>query len=178
LFVIYLAEFWPEVRRPALGGVVLVALLAFLAAVNYRGVRQGARMSNVFILFKLVPLALFGVGGLALALARGPVAAPPVAAGGSAWLQATLLLIFAYGGFESALVPLAEAKDPQRDAPFALGVALVATTVLYTLAQLVVTLTLPNAAEQARPLAAAAAALAGPARAALITVGALLSVYG
>src|SRR3989442_1816399 len=82
LFVIYLAEFWPEVGRPALGGAVLVVLLAFLAAVNYRGVRQGARMSNVFILFKLVPLALFGVGGLALAPVRGPVAAPPVEACG------------------------------------------------------------------------------------------------
>ena len=35
-----------------------------------------------------------------------------------------LLLVFAYGGFETALAPMGEAKDPRRDAPFALFAAL------------------------------------------------------
>mgnify|MGYP006170788735 CR=1 FL=1 len=28
-------------------------------------------------------------------------------------------LVFAFGGFESALIPAAETKNPRRDAPFA-----------------------------------------------------------
>ena len=34
----------------------------------------------------------------------------------SAWQKAALLLVFAYGGFEPALTPLSEAKNPRRDA--------------------------------------------------------------
>ena len=41
-----------------------------------------------------------------------------------AWADALMILIFAYGGFENAIVPLGEAKNPERDAPFALFVAL------------------------------------------------------
>ena len=39
---------------------------------------------------------------------------------GATWMQTMLLLVFAYGGFEGALMPMGEAKDPRRDAPFAL----------------------------------------------------------
>ncbi len=47
----------------------------------------------------------------------------------SQWLKAMLLLVFAYGGFETALAPMSEAKDPRRDAPFALFTALALCTV-------------------------------------------------
>src|SRR5574337_1260133 len=75
-------------------------------------------------------------------------------------------------------MPMAEAKDPRRDAPFALFVGLAATTLVYTLAQVVVIGVLPAAAQTDRPLAAAARQFLGPAGAALISVGALISVYG
>ncbi len=54
------------------------------------------------------------------------------------WLEAVLLLMFAYGGFEAALMPMAEARNPRRDAPFALFVALGVVTLVYTMTQLIV----------------------------------------
>jgi amino acid transporter len=99
-------------------------------------------------------------------------------AGSGDWLKATLVLIFAYGGFEAALMPMGEAKNPRRDAPFALFTALVACTLLYTLILAVVLNLLPNPASASRPLAAAAREFMGPAGAILITLGALISVYG
>jgi basic amino acid/polyamine antiporter, APA family len=180
LLVIYLAEFWPGAAAPVAGGVVLLAVVGGLALVNYGGVRHGASTSNVFILSKLVPLVAFGVVGLALVAWRGAVEPAAAAAAPSAgvWVETILLLIFAYGGFEAALVPLAEARDPRRDAPFALLVALLTCTAIYTLVQLVVSLSLPDPAAHARPLAEAARVLAGPAGAVVITVGALLSITG
>jgi len=53
-------------------------------------------------------------------------------------MKAMVLLIFAYGGFESALAPMSEAKNPLRDAAFALFAALLACTVIYALVQWVV----------------------------------------
>ncbi|MEZ4587251.1 MAG: APC family permease [Gemmatimonadales bacterium] len=180
LVVTYLGEFWPGVSKPAAGGLVLLGLLGGLAAINYRGVKHGARMSNLFIVSKLLPLLLFAFVGIALVLARGPITpAPPTAPiTGSVWVETLLILIFAYGGFEAAMVPLSEAKNPQRDAPFALFMALLVCTVIYTMVQLVVSLSLPDAASHARPLAAAARVLAGSPGAVLITIGALLSLFG
>jgi basic amino acid/polyamine antiporter, APA family len=57
-------------------------------------------------------------------------------------------------------------------------VALLILIALYTLLQLIVVGVLADAAHSARPLADAARVLMGPAGAALISVGALISVYG
>src|SRR6185295_12970982 len=92
---------------------------------------------------------------------HGAITPPPAPPGVRPWLEALLILVFAYGGFEAALMPLAEARHPERDAPFALFVALAAATLVYTLGQTVVTLTLPDAAQAARPLAQSARVFLG-----------------
>ena len=179
LFVIYLAEFWPGAKLPVARALVLALLLGVLAAINYRGVKSGARTSNVFTVAKLVPLGLFVVAGGAFVLLRGPASpASTVHPAAGDWLQATLVLIFAYGGFEGAMVPLAEAKDPRRDAPFALLISLVVCVALFTLVQLVVQAALADPGQTDRPLAAAARTFLGTTGARFISLGALISLYG
>jgi amino acid transporter len=102
----------------------------------------------------------------------------PVAAGLDSWLKAMLLLLFAYGGYEAALNPMGEAKNPRRDVAFALFIAIAVLTVIYTLLQLIVVGALPAAAASTRPLADVARVLLGPGGALFIAVGALVSVYG
>jgi amino acid transporter len=94
------------------------------------------------------------------------------------WLDAILLLVFAYGGFEAALVPLGEAKNPQRDAPFALLLCLMTCTVVYTLVQIVVLAALPDPGAAPRPLAEAARTFLGPWGATMMALAAMISVYG
>jgi basic amino acid/polyamine antiporter, APA family len=89
-----------------------------------------------------------------------------------------LLLMFAYGGFESAVIPLGEARNPRGDAPFALLAGLALAAVVYLLAQLTVLATLPEPAGSSRPLADSARAMLGGPGATIITVAALISVYG
>ena len=93
-------------------------------------------------------------------------------------MKSILLLVFAYGGFETALAPMSEAKNPRRDAPFALFTALILCTVIYALIQWVVIGVLPNAAASSRPLADVARVALGPIGAAFVAVGALISFYG
>ena len=178
LFVIYLAEFIPAAGTPIGGAVTMALLFGGLAAINYRGVKQGAAMSNFLIVAKVLPLVLFAVVGLVLVLERGPVEVAPVSSTVGNWIDVALLLIFAYGGFEASLVPLGEAKDPQRDAPFALLTALAVCAALYTACQLVVTMALSDPGAHPRPLAEVGRILIGPAGAAFMATGALLSLYG
>jgi len=178
LFVIYLGEFWPNVTRPGPRFLILTLLVGVLAFVNYRGVRAGAQVSNVFTVAKLVPLAIVIIAGM-FYLLGGHHDAPRLPSSGDAgaWLKAMLLLVFAYGGFETALTPMAEAKDPRRDTVFALFIALIICTVLYTSTQWIVIGALPDAAKSARPLADAARLILGSKGAALVAIGALVSCY-
>ena len=180
LFVIYLGEFWPHARDPLPRALILTILVGVLAFINVRGVRAGTQVSNVFTIAKLVPLfAVIGMGLFVLhAHPSGISPSAPAAVTTGQWMKAVLLLVFAYGGFETALTPMGEAKDPRRDAPFALFTALVVCTVIYALIQWVVVGVLPDAAHSERPLADLARVAVGSFGAALVAVGALISFYG
>jgi amino acid transporter len=126
-------------------------------------------------------LGVFVLAGLGAVVAGGhaaPAAVSGAGAGAGGWLEVMLLLVFAYGGFEAALLPLGEAKNPRRDAPIALFAALGICALIYTLVQAVVVAELTDPGASPRPLAAAAQVTMGPAGALLMAVGALVSVYG
>ncbi|MFY9560265.1 MAG: APC family permease [Terriglobales bacterium] len=176
LFVIYLAEFWPDAQASRF--LILTILVGLLALINILGVRQGTRVSNVFTIAKLLPLLMVVTAGAAVTIFRparlsmaGPIA-------GSVWLQAMVLLVFAYGGFETALVPMGEANNPRRDVGFALLMSLTACIAIYALVQWVVVGVLGNGATTDRPLAEVARLTMGNRGAALVAIGALVSVYG
>lgn len=176
LFVDYLARFWPLSERVMPRLVILALLLATVAIVNYRGVSTGVRLSNFFTVAKLLPLLAFA--GAGLFFVRATNLAIHSWPGPGKWFDATLVSIYAFGGFEIALVPMSEAKDPQRDAPFALFTGMAAVTLLYILIQVVVMGIYPEAAQTGSPLAAAASLFMGSSGAALMTLGAMISVYG
>jgi amino acid transporter len=180
LFVIYLGEFFPHAKDPLRRAIILTLLVGLLTVINIRGVRAGTHVSNLFTAAKLVPLfAVIILGIFVLHAHHWQIASPAVEnTGTSQWLKALLLLVFAYGGFETALAPMSEAKNPRRDAPFALFTALVLCTGIYALIQWVVIGVLPNAAHSQRPLADVARLAVGPVGAALIAIGALISFYG
>ena len=180
LFVIYLGEFWPHARDPLPRALILTILVGVLAFINVRGVRAGTQVSNFFTAAKLVPLFAVIAMGLFVLHAHSAAASPaaPAIVSTGQWLKAVLLLVFAYGGFETALAPMGEAKDPRRDAPFALFTALVVCTILYALIQWVVVVVLPDAAHSVRPLADVARVAVGSIGAALVAIGALISFYG
>ncbi len=179
IFIIYLAEFWPAARTPLPRFLVMTILLAFLTAVNYVGVRSGTRLSNIFTVAKVFTLASFiGGGFLFLVLRHHPLVISSPAGPLESWRHSILLLMFAYGGYEAGLMPAGEARNPRRDYPFALFVALVACTFIYTATQWLIVSVLPQASASDRPLAAAAQVMLGPWGASLVSIGVLISSYG
>ena len=175
VFTSYLGALVPAVATPAGRAVAMSGGLAVVTAINVRGVRQASWAVNLFTVAKLLPLVLLGVVGVASVrpevLATQTVAAPD-------WTEAVLLLVFAYGGFESAVVAAGEARDPKRDMAFALVVAMGAITAVYCLVQLAIVGVLPDAARSATPVSGALGAVLGPAGVTLGAAAVVVSVYG
>jgi amino acid transporter len=179
LFVIYLAEFWPSVKLPVARALILTLLLGLLAAVNYIGVQRGNVQNNLFTVAKLLTLGIFILAGLLFMTVHhrpSPISLPAVDV--HVWLRAVLLLIFAYGGFETALTVGGEARDPRRDYPFMLFSSLIVCTLVYTLSQWVVVSVVPLSAMTDRPLADAVRVMIGSGGARLVSVGVLVATYG
>jgi amino acid transporter len=179
LFTVNLGEFFPGTEQEGVRIAVLTVMLAGFAAVNYRGAQGGARLSSFFTVAKLVPLAVFVLAGVVFLALRGAITSPPaVAAPLNDWLRALMLIGFAYGGFDGAVLAMGEARDPRRDVPFALVLAMLFLAALYTIIQALVNAALPDPAATARPLADAAAVFLGTPGSRLLAAGALVSLVG
>jgi basic amino acid/polyamine antiporter, APA family len=171
-----LGFYWPSVTAGTPRMLLMTAIIATLAAINIRGIRQSSVVLNALTIGKIAPLIVFIGAGLFFidpsALVPGPL---PTMASLSA---SALLLIFAFGGYEVVPVPAGEARDPIRAVPFALIMTIVIVTAIMTLAQVVALGTLPGLAASKTPLADAAARFLGSGGAALVTLGAVFSTTG
>jgi amino acid transporter len=176
LLIDYLSYFRPGIGAGAPRAAAIIAVAVALTAVNVVGVRNAALFGNVFTIGKLVPIALFIGAGLFF-LDRGNFSPPPAPAF-SSFSQATLLLVYAFTGFEMAMIPAGETRDPQRNLPFALLTSLALVAVVYILIQVVCVGTLPELAASKRPLADASERFLGPIGAAAVTAGAAISIVG
>ena len=176
LFVIYLGYFVPSASEPLVRSGLMTAIVIVLGGVNVIGVRQSAVLTNIFTIGKLAPLFLFIVVGLFFIRPENFAfdAVPAYAS----FSTALLLLIYAFAGFEVAVIPAGEVEDPQKDYPFALLTALAVVAIFYILVQTVSIGTLPGLATSERPLADAASIFMGPIGAAIIVAGALVSILG
>ena len=157
--------------------VALLITLATLAIANARGVRGVTRLNIVFTIAKLLPLLLLIlVGAFAMRGENLRVVAPPT---GAAVARASLLLLFAFLGVESALVPSGEVKEPARTVPIAIFLAMGAVALLYVAVQVVAQGLLGSRlAGDPTPLASAAAVAMGPGGRTLILVGSVVSMFG
>ncbi len=168
---------------PALGGTarqttVLAATFAFWALVNMRGVALGTRLNSAATVAKLVPLLLIAVGGLFFLRGEHLTVTAWPSAGDVA--RTSLLLVFAFAGVESALVPSGEVRDTARTVPRAIALAMAGITALYIALQVSAQGILGPALAQATatPLADAAGLAFGGWGRTLLLAGASVSMFG
>lgn len=175
-FASHLGHFWPPFASGAGRVAAITLLVAGLAWINLLGIRSSSRVVNLLTVAKLVPLLLFiSVGLFFVDSSRYTFFVLPEMSG---LQQASLALIFAFGGFENASIPTEESRDPRENLPLALLIAIGLTTVVYILIQIVAQGTLAEIADSKTPLASAGEKFLGPAGAAIIAAGAVLSTSG
>jgi APA family basic amino acid/polyamine antiporter len=176
LLVEYLSYFWPPATTTWPRAIVITTIVLFMTTINVIGVRDAAMFSNIFTLGKLIPIALFIGAGLFFLNPQNFMHGNQP--GFHDFSQSVMLLVYAFTGFEIALIPAGEARDPERNLPFAILTMLGVVALVYILIQVVCIGTLPGLAESQRPLADAASNFLGRAGASLITAGAIISIIG
>lgn len=180
LMVSYVGFFWPSASDPFWRAVIIITVVLLLTTINIIGVRDAAIVSNVFTIGKLLPIMLFvGVGIFFISPER--FAFNALSSYGNfydAFSGSVLILIYAFTGFEMAVIPAGEVRDPQRNLPRALLIATGVVTLLYILIQAVSIGTLPGLADSERPIADASFTFMGTAGASIITAGVLVSITG
>ncbi len=158
--------------------IVMIVVYGSLVVINVRGVRGGAGAVTVVTFAKLLPLLLFiCVGIFFIHPANLTWTAWP---GSKSLGDAVILLIFAFVGIEVALIPSGEVKNPARTVPRSAYLALVITTIIYIMIQLVAqgTLGVDLANYKDAPLAEAAAKFLGNIGRTILLVGAAVSAFG
>ena len=176
LLLSYLGFFTPAVTSGMGRTFVLIIVPAILMIINIRGVTGGARFGTILALMKVGALVLFGMVGLAfvdwnrfsgMSFSRE-----------ADWGGAILLLIYAYTGFESSVVPVGEAKDPRKDVAWGLIIALSICAIIYVAVQTVAVGTVPDLASSQRPLVDSGRSFLGPIAGGLISILVCVSVIG
>ena len=177
VFATNAAKLFPVFEQPAMRAVLLMGSFATVATINILGVKQGSRLNGIATVAKLLPLMLLVLAGVFfidpanLTIERTPAAGEVT--------RASIVLIFAFSGIESALVPSGEVKDPARSVPRAVFAAMLTITVLYIALQLVAQGVLGDAlATSTTPLADAAGAVLGPWGRVLLLAAVVISTFG
>jgi APA family basic amino acid/polyamine antiporter len=161
-----------------LGGALAIAALT---AVNALGVREGARVQNLFTIAKAGSLAVFVGLGLIVAAPVSPqwfsaLPARPLASMG----VALIAVLWAYDGWYAPTFSAGEMRDPARALPRGLVVGTMAILLLYATANVVYLRALPLDRLAASPRAAesAAVALFGPGIARAVAMAILVAMFG
>jgi amino acid transporter len=173
---VFLGSYWPALAEGT-GRAVLISVVCIgLTVVNYVGVKNGVRTVAVFTFLKLTPIVLMILLGLQYVTPGTliPDALPQMSEMGGT----TLLLVYAFVGFESATIVSGETVDPRKTMPRALVATVLGTAALYFLIVLVFISVLPGASSNGATLIDVGAKLAGPAGAVTITFAAIFSITG
>lgn len=172
-----LAALVPALAPSGAKVTVMLVVLAALALLNVRGVRDASRFNAIMTVAKLLPLAIIVIVG-AFAVQGSNLrwqGAPPVATVG----RASAVLIFAFLGVEAALVPSGEVKDPERTVPRAVLLSIAMVALLYVGVQIVSQGILGASLTGSKtPVADAGGAALGAWGRTLILVGSTVSMFG
>jgi amino acid transporter len=171
-----LAFYWPALASGAARATTITALTLALTWINVRGIKQSSWVVNALTIGKLLPLAVFIIGGIWFIDPSHFTNMPAVNREQAS--AAAILLIFAYGGYEVTGVLAGEAANPRRDVPFAFVAVLIIVSIVMSLTSLVATGILADVSATRTPLADAAAVFMGAGGAAMIAIGSVVSMTG
>jgi APA family basic amino acid/polyamine antiporter len=159
-----------------------IVIIAILSAFNLQGIKKAARADFGLVLVKVAVLivfiafaAIFSLGGNAFANISS--AAPP-SNGYTAIFSASVVIFFAYSGFQTISTFASDIKGGARSAAAAIFAAVAISMVLYVLVDLALMLLVPVSAfvVNANPLSFALNAAHAPAyMSAIVAIGALIA---
>ena len=173
---LYLGALWPWFATD-IGRLSFIAVICVgLTVANFVGVKDGIRTLAVFTFLKLTPIVILVL--LGLKEVTGDTLLPSNLPTIDDFGGLTLLIIYAFIGFEASTIVSGEAKTPRRTVPGTIVLTVGATTILYFLIMLVYVSVLPEGERDGKTLADVGGVLAGSAGAVVIALTAVFSIGG
>ena len=172
----YLGSLFPWFGSGIGRAAVISVLTLGLTYANIRGVKDGVRTMGFFTVLKVLPLLLLVLLGLQHVTADTLIPSASAVIGDLG--GTTLLLVYAYVGFETMAVTAGETSEPRRVLPRALMRTVIGTGILYFLIVLVFVAVIPDDTYADATLVDVGRMLAGPAGAIVITMAAVFSIGG
>ena len=173
-----LAVLFPYFSNLLIRSFFFFVLIGFMVLINIRGTKQGIGLVKLITIIKLLPLLgiiIFGFG--------------QVKTGNLHWEHVpslktfgdtTLILFYAFAGFETSLGVSGEFKNPKRTVPLGICVGGIVVLIVYMLLQTVTqgVLGAEMASFKDAPLAAVAEKIVGPVGANILLITAAVSCFG
>ncbi|NWG70483.1 MAG: APC family permease [Parvularculaceae bacterium] len=175
VFAAYAATLAPVFESLFARTLLIAGVIALFAAANLASVRHAVGGLKALTILKVAPLLALALYALATqGLSQGEVRLPEF----SEVETASLLILYAFVGFEHVVVLGGETKDARRTIPRAMTATLLATIALYFLVQLAYAAAMGDDDGGKAPLAAFGRTLLGEAGAVIISLAALFSIAG
>ncbi|KAA9035912.1 amino acid permease [Ginsengibacter hankyongi] len=173
-----LSVLFPVFSNPLVRGVFFLILSLFMIFINVYGAKQSVGVVKIITIIKLLPLLgiiIFGFSEVHTANLRWEHL-PSF----KSFADTTLVLFFAFAGFETSLGASGEIKNPKRAVPLSICIAGVVVLVIYMLLQMVTqgSLGAQMALYKNAPLAAVAGKVVGPIGGTVLLLCAALSCFG
>lgn len=171
----YTAYLWDGASGELTRGIVFFIIIGTLTVINVMGIKQAIRAINVMTLFKILPVIVLILLSIPHLTPAGvlPTDFPTIDETGGI----VLLILYAFIGFEGALVTAGETKNPKKTIPL----ALISTVIIITIIYFLVVLTYVNVVTDVggdTPLVDMAEILMGPVGGVIIIVAAIFSILG
>ena len=121
----------PESRFTLLA--VGCSLPLILALLNMRGMKEAAGANSILVLLKILALAIFVIVGSGYIVSSGDMSnySPFLPNGVSGLFHGAAIIFFAFVGFNTVTVIAEEVRDPKKNVPRALMLALVVCAAIY-----------------------------------------------
>jgi amino acid transporter len=176
VMAIYLGSLFPWFAG-GIGRTAVISIVTLgLTYANILGVKDGVRTMGFFTVLKVLPLILLVLLGLQHVTTGTLIPSASAVIGDLG--GTTLLLIYAYVGFETMAVTAGETNEPRRVLPRALIRTVIGTGLLYFLIVLVFIAVIPADTYADATLVDVGRSLAGPVGAVAITLAAVFSIGG
>jgi amino acid transporter len=176
VMAVYLGSLVPFFAE-GIGRTTVISIVTLgLTYANILGVKDGVRTMGFFTVLKVLPLILLVLLGLQHVTTDTLIPSASAVIGDLG--GTTLLLIYAYVGFETMAVTAGETSEPRRVLPRALMRTVIGTGILYFLIVLVFISVIPEDTYADATLVDVGRSLAGPVGAVAITLAAVFSIGG
>lgn len=162
------------------GQLLAMALILFLAGVNYFGVKLGGKIQIIVTLVKVLLIAFVIVAGLGFGHAHAPVPQPvphPLTFAG--FFAALVAALWAYDGWNNVSMVASEVRQPQRSLPLALICGTSAVIAIYLAANAAYfhVMTAPQVGASQRVAADMMRLVAGKWGANVVAAAAMISIF-